>query len=181
MWKRTDRACGRTARILGEYLDGALPLRQRRAVEAHVDACAACRREMEAARGTLALLAGLPRRELSSAFDTALRERLAAAASTPPQRPRFWPGARTAEARWLRAPWPSPYRRLAPAAALAVASLGLFFLKAPPAPPPNARPVPAYVKAMVHEHQMLNTGADLNATVVGHNLNGDLLGDGDEE
>src|SRR5438445_11362465 len=76
MWKANERACGWTARSLGEFLDGTLPLAHGRAVEAHLRACAGCRRELEAMRRTLALLSGLPRRELTEDFDAALQARL---------------------------------------------------------------------------------------------------------
>ena len=36
MWKGINRACGRTARWLDEYIDGTLPLPRRRTVEAHL-------------------------------------------------------------------------------------------------------------------------------------------------
>jgi hypothetical protein len=136
-------------------------------------------------RGTLALLVGLPRRELSAEFDTALRDRLAGLRRPAEGVASGWAwmallGSRPGSTeRCLRAPWPSPVRRLAPAGVVAAAVLGVFLAR--PAPTPQkvsqARPVPVYVSVLVHEHQMLNAGADMNATVVGHNLNGDLLGD----
>src|SRR5438445_11778185 len=113
MWKRIDRSCGRTARWLGEYIDGTLPLLRRRAVEAHLRRCNRCRRELEATRRTVALLADLPRRELSAGFEAGLRARLATA---PPRRGR---------PRYQSAPWPSPFRRLAPAGVLAMAAAAL--------------------------------------------------------
>ena len=138
MWKLNERACGRAARSLGEYLDGTLPLARRRAVEAHLHACAGCRRELEAMRRTLALLSGLPRRELTGDFDAALQARLeevkgvgrrvsgvGSDRSDPTtDRRRPMPDARRAR-HYLRAPWPSPLRRLAPAGALAAVTLGM--------------------------------------------------------
>jgi anti-sigma factor RsiW len=189
MWMRINQACGRTARWLGEYLDGTLPPRRRRAVEAHLLACAACRRELETMRRTLALVTSLPRRELSGDFEASLRARLAGAE-------RGWRGA--SRSRWgrlaffllpsltrerhLRAPWPSPLRRLAPAG-IAAAALALAVWNLPPVAVTFGTPraAPAYVTALVHEHQLLSAGSDMNATVVRHNLDSDLLGDGDEE
>jgi anti-sigma factor RsiW len=173
---------------MGEYLDGTLAPGQRRRIEAHLQLCATCERELTAMRSTLALLAGLPGRELSDEFETTLGERLTGMPA--PSRRCGFPrdclvslksGAFPAEP-WLRAPWPSPLRLVAPIGAVAAAA-ALLFVKASPTtqPVPARLSVPAYVKAMVHEHQMLNAGADMNATVVAHNLNGDLLADGDEE
>jgi anti-sigma factor RsiW len=186
MWKRIDRACGETARGLNEYLDGTLPPRQRRVIEAHLQLCAACRSELNGMRDTLALLAGLPARELPDEFETELRKRLAgmpaSRVSTRAILASMMSGTLSPEP-WLHAPWPSPLRRLAPIGAVAAAAVALLFVKLAPVPQIGRErpPVPAYVKAMVREHQMLNAGADMNATVVGHNLNGDILGEGDEE
>jgi anti-sigma factor RsiW len=189
MWMRIDRGCGRTVRCLGEYLDGTLSLRRRRAVEAHLLACAACRREMETMRRTLSLVTSLPRRQLSADFDGALRARLA---GTEPGRKAaahaWWWGVAgllvptLSRERHLRAPWPSPLRRLAPAGIVAAAALGLAIWNLPPLAGrhPAGREAPAYVAALVREHQLLGAGSDINATVVGHNLDGDL-GDGDDE
>lgn len=184
MWKRIDRACGRTARLLGEYLDGTLRRPQRRVIEAHLDRCAACRRELEAHRRTLALLADLPRRELSGDFDAALSTRLAGVQGRSGETAgsRVW--FSTAADRYLRAPWPSPPRRLAPAGALAAAALALVAWRmqpVPPSPPIHPPASSAYVATLVREHQMLAAGSDLNATVVSHNVGGDLLGDAEEE
>src|SRR5688500_8989247 len=100
MWKGIRPMCGRASRWLGEYVDGTLPLARRRALEAHLRTCAACRRELEATRRTIALLADLPRRELSDNFEASLHARLAGT-----QSPRTW---WTGGSWYLRAPWPSP-------------------------------------------------------------------------
>jgi hypothetical protein len=85
-------------------------------------------------------------------------------------------------ARHLRAPWPSELRRLAPAGALAAAlALAAWNFQPWTHPPSPDRQPPAYVTALVQQHQMLNAGSDMNATVVSHNLGSDPLGDGDEE
>jgi anti-sigma factor RsiW len=179
MWKRTDGACGRTARWLGEYSDGTLPLPRRRVVEAHLRACAACRRELEATRRTLALLADLPRRELSDQFDVLLHARLAEVEGV--GRRRWW--ALFPVARHLRAPWPSPLQRLAPAGALAAGALALAVWQIQPLQHHRTVPSdpPAYVAALVQEHQLLGAGADLNSTVVSHNLGDGVLEEGEEE
>lgn len=140
-------------------------------------------------RRTLGLLAGLPGRELPARFDDALRARLAEA-----PRQRTGAGSRwtrlasrlagsLSRERYLHAPWPSPFRRLAPAGAVAAAGLGLLCWSLMPTLLPfrPGRSGPAYVKMVVQQHKLLNAGSDMNATVVGHNLGGDLLGDGDEE
>jgi anti-sigma factor RsiW len=182
MWKANNGACGRTARSLGEYLDGTLPLARRRAVEAHVHLCAGCRGELEAMRRTLALLAGMPRRELTEDFDTALQARLSELRTAGDRRDRRW--FPLLPARELRAPWPSPLWRLAPAGALAAATLGVVAWRLQPPPAPmevGGRPTPAYVQMVVQEHQRLRVASDLNATVVSHNLGEDMLAEGDEE
>src|SRR5436309_1680369 len=153
MWNRIDRMCGRTARWLGEYIDATLPLLRRRAVEAHLRRCDRCRRELEATRRTVALLADLPRRELSAGFEAGLRARLANT-----QRRRGRP-------RYLSAPWPSRFRRLALAGALAAAALALGVWRLQDLPQ-SPQPAPAYVAALVQEHQVLRAGGDLNSTVV---------------
>src|SRR5260370_38024996 len=106
MWMVINGGCGGTARARGEYLDGMLPLRRRRAVEAHLRACAACRHEVEATRRTLSLLRDLPHRELSDRFDAALQARLAGVKEAAPARVSHLPFLRP-PARHLRAPWPS--------------------------------------------------------------------------
>jgi hypothetical protein len=85
--------------------------------------------------------------------------------------------------RHLRAPWPSPLRRLAPAGAVAAAALALAIWTLQPLDALHAthHEAPAYVTVLVHEHQLLGAGSDMNATVVGHNLDADPLADGDGE
>jgi anti-sigma factor RsiW len=171
MWKANNWACGRTARSLGEYLDGTLPLARRRKVETHLHACAGCRHEMEALRRTLGLLANLPKRELSADFDTTLLARLAEVRRG---RRAAWEGGFRSLTR------PNPLLRLAPMGAVAVAVLGvaIWRLEMPREQPATAS---AYVAAVVQEHQGLGMAPDLNATVVSHNLSGELLGDGEDE
>jgi anti-sigma factor RsiW len=180
MWKATERGCHRIVRWLSEYVDGTLPLARRRAVEAHLRACAGCRYELEALRRTVSLLTGLPKRELTDDFDTALRARLEKAKA----------GRRHSDlSRRLRALFPvpgvpaSPLRRLAPAGALTAGVLGVVAWQMLPGEairPEGPRPTPAYVERMVEEHQGLRVASDLNATVVSHNLAADTLGEGDE-
>jgi anti-sigma factor RsiW len=185
MWIRINWVCDRTAQALGEYLDGTLPLRRRRGVEAHLRECVSCRHELSSLRRTLALLSDLPRRELSESFDAALSARLdrlrPAGGSLNSGLPLT--ELRSSATRYLRAPWPSEARRWAPVGAMAaVAAALLAWNMQPPAPvlAPHQRP-PAYVSMVVREHEMLGTGADMNRTVVNHNLGGDPLGDGDDE
>ena len=48
--------CDETRETLSAYLDEALAPDERRRVDAHLEGCAECRRELEALRGTVALL-----------------------------------------------------------------------------------------------------------------------------
>jgi anti-sigma factor RsiW len=169
MWKGINRPCGRTARWLDQYIDGALSLPRRRSVESHLRHCERCRHELEATRRTIGLLSDLPKRELSANFEAGLRARLA---SAPTRR----------SSRYLNAPWPSPYRRLMPAGALAAAALGVVAWRMELVPPQaSPQPAPAYVAALVQEHQVLRTNADLSSTVVSHNLVAADLGDSEDE
>ena len=171
---------------MGEYLDGTLPLRRRRGVEAHLQTCAACRSEMETMRRTLALLSDLPRREVSDGFETMLRARLAGLDPARQRPARFRlpvPAFLLPSARHLRAPWPSEWRRLVPMGALAAAAVALAawnFQPGSTGPVPTPPPL-AYVTMVVQEHQVLGAGSDMNSTVVSHNLGGDALGDDDAE
>jgi anti-sigma factor RsiW len=185
MWNRISWKCSGTARSLGEYLDGTVSRRRRRAVEAHLRGCGACRRELESLRRTLALLSDLPRRELSDNFEAALRTRLEG--MQPASRParRGWLPLSALFSPWapyLRAPWPSEARRWAPLGALAVVGGALAVWNIQPLHPELAdhQQPSAFVRMVVREHQ-LTPGADMNSTVVNHNLGGDPLGDGDDE
>jgi anti-sigma factor RsiW len=171
MWKATDRACGRTARWLGDYVDGMLSLARRRQVEAHLDSCAACRRELEALRRTLSLLAGLPRRGLDESFDVRLRARLEHEGAAGRR-----PGVGRTRPLWTLPPVLSGLRPLLPVGALAMAGVAVIAWRAE-VPVEQPRPTPAYVQALVEEHQRLRVSSDLNATVVSHNLGGDELGE----
>jgi anti-sigma factor RsiW len=180
MWKVTDRSCHRIARWLSEYVDGTLPLARRRAVEAHLRACAGCRYELEALRRTVSLLADLPKRELTEGFDAALRARLETVKAD-----RRQAGLRRRLYNLLPVPGMpvSPLRRLAPAGAMTAAVLSVVAWQMLPGAAirtEEPRPTPAYVQALVKEHQGLRVVSDLNATVVSHNLAADTLGEGDE-
>ena len=105
------------------YLDGKANRTERREVEAHLAACAACRTRAEEIRALWGVMDELPLVEPSPAFDARLRTRVAAE----PRRS-FWA-------------WLAPSPRLAFAAMLLlIASVWLSTL--PPAPPPNAAPPP---------------------------------------
>lgn len=184
MWNRISWKCGGTTRCLGEYLDGTLSRRRRHAVEAHLRGCGACRRELESLRRTLVLLSDLPRRELSDNFEAALQARLA---GMPPTRRPAQPWLSLSRlapssAPYLRAPMPSETRRWAPLGALAfvAGALAVWNVQPPSSGSPDHRQPSAYVRMVVREHQ-LTPGADMNSTVVSHNLGGDPLGDGDDE
>ena len=63
---------------LTAYLDGALSAAERAEVEAHLAACASCRAERDRLESTMALLARLPRPEVSPTFEQRFHARLAA-------------------------------------------------------------------------------------------------------
>ncbi len=135
----------------------------------------------------MALLADLPRRELSEDFDRTLRARLADVSAAGGRRTgfratRWW--SLLSAARDLRAPWPSPLHRLAPVGALTAAALALAVWQLQPMeslPYHATHHPPADVTALVQEHQLLGAGGELNSTVVSHNLGLDVLEYGEEE
>lgn len=151
---------------------------RRRAVEAHLNGCAGCRAELAALRRTLSLMANLPRRVVGDGFDAALQARLEAVRDARQDQVRGI-GVRSL---FPRAASSVAHPFLLPAGALAVVGLALFAGWSHHAVVlPAERPAPAYVQAMVAEHQRLPGGGDLSATVVSHNLGGEMLGEGDEE
>ncbi len=78
--------CARLDERLIPYLDGKLAAGERREVEAHLAACAACRRRADEFRAVTGLLDELPVVEPSPAFDVRVRARVAAA----PPRQSWW-------------------------------------------------------------------------------------------
>src|SRR5437660_1318061 len=78
--------CGQMENRLIAYLDGKANRTERREVEAHLAACAACRTRAEEFRLLCGVLDEVPMKEPSPAFDARLRARLAA---EPPRRS-FW-------------------------------------------------------------------------------------------
>ena len=108
--------CGQMENRLIAYLDGKANRTERREVEAHLAACAACRTRAEEFRLLCGVLDEVPMKELSPAFDARLRARLAA---EPPRRS-FWA-------------WLAPSPRLAFAASmLLVASVWISSLPQAP-------------------------------------------------
>ena len=78
--------CARMDERLIPYLDGKLAAGERREMEAHLAACAACRRRADEFRAVTGLLDELPVVEPSPAFDVRVRARVAAA----PPRQGWW-------------------------------------------------------------------------------------------
>lgn len=64
-------------------LQGELEPSREAEVRAHAEACAACRVELEALRGTLSAARAIPEVQVSKNFNAKLREKLAAAKATP--------------------------------------------------------------------------------------------------
>ena len=81
-------SCERMEGRLIAYLDGRAKESDRRAVESHLIACAACRARVEGFQGVWNILVELPEHEPSPAFDARLSARLA----TEPVRQGFWKG-----------------------------------------------------------------------------------------
>lgn len=99
--------CEKMSNLMVSYLDGRASAEDRSSVEAHLNACAACRERAGEFRRLWSAMGEVPEIEPSFAFDARLRQRIAAQAQ-----PRFWA--------WLM---PSP--RLAGAVAALVA-LSIF-------------------------------------------------------
>jgi anti-sigma factor RsiW len=78
--------CGHTEKKLIAYLDGKLPIAERRQFEAHLAACAACREQTEGFRSMWNVLDELPALAPSPAFDAQVRARVA----QEPRRAGFW-------------------------------------------------------------------------------------------
>jgi anti-sigma factor RsiW len=114
--------CDRAKKSLPEYLDGALASAARFAVEAHLNACAACRTECETQRRLSRLLTTMPRRQLGPEFDAALSARLRELDATPPTLASRIEAIRDR----LRVRFPLDWRVIAAPAALAALCLGLW-------------------------------------------------------
>jgi anti-sigma factor RsiW len=81
-------SCERMEGRLISYLDGRAKESDRRAVEAHLVDCGACRARVEGFQGVWNMLGELPEHQPSGAFDARLRARLA----TEPVHQGFWTG-----------------------------------------------------------------------------------------
>ncbi len=82
--KRSWFSAHLTAPVLQDVADGLVPARRLARIRRHVDACSSCTRELQAWRGVVETLEGLPRFEASEGFATralaAVRARVVAAA-----------------------------------------------------------------------------------------------------
>jgi anti-sigma factor RsiW len=78
--------CNRLEKRLIAYMDGKASGAERRDVEAHIAACAACRTRAREFGAVWGMLETLPEVEPSAAFDARLRARLA----VEPERKSFW-------------------------------------------------------------------------------------------
>jgi len=107
--------CERIESELIGYMDGRATVRERREVEQHLSACAACRARVEGLRGAWSLLDEAPATEPSAWFDARLRQRIAAEPA---------PGLMSRLAGWV------PRPRLA-LATLALVAVGCWAALAP--------------------------------------------------
>ncbi len=69
---RSPAACDDASQRLAELADGALAPPERRALEAHIDACPACRAQLAALREALAAAASAPAGAVDDATQDAL-------------------------------------------------------------------------------------------------------------
>lgn len=99
--------CERIESLVIPYLDGRASARERREVDQHLAACAACRARIQGFRGVWKVLEEAPATEPSAWFDAQLRQRIAA---EPP--PSLW----SRMGAWL----PQPRLALATLALIAV-------------------------------------------------------------
>ena len=130
--------CGHTEKKLVAYLDGKLPIAERRQFEAHLATCAVCREMAEGFRSVWEVLDELPALTPSPAFDSRVRARVA----QEPRRAGFWS--------WIV---PSPRMAFA-ATALLIASIWLSSFQ--PSRPPVARtPAAAAVQNTEAEFGMI--------------------------
>jgi len=75
--------CKRFEQQIWAYLEGQLPLAQARALEAHLQACPRCQRQMAAARATYRALHALPRHRAPEKLAAQIRHRIAEAPARP--------------------------------------------------------------------------------------------------
>jgi anti-sigma factor RsiW len=61
-----DISCVQAVALIGDYLEGALPRRERRRLEHHLAACEACRGYLEQMRTTIALTGSVRPEDLSA-------------------------------------------------------------------------------------------------------------------
>jgi len=102
-------------RRLSEYLDGTLPSRDGKRVEAHLAGCVACRKELAELRRTTELLRGLRHGEDAPDLTAAVLERIRSGEGDPSASDRV----RAAAVRFLSGAWGAP---------LATAAVGLAVL-----------------------------------------------------
>jgi len=79
--------CKRFEQQMWAYIAGQLPPRQARALEAHLQVCPYCQRQLEAAQATYHALRALPRRRAPANLSEQVRRRIAA---TPTRPTRDW-------------------------------------------------------------------------------------------
>src|SRR5579859_6493277 len=73
-----NMSCGRMEKRMMPFVDGRLKVSEQREVEAHLEACTACRVRVNEFRAVSGLLDELPQIEPSGAFDARVRARVAA-------------------------------------------------------------------------------------------------------
>jgi len=87
-------SCTGIRNLLSPYLDSALSDSLRKRVEAHLERCEACRRELEELRRTVALLGGLDDLEPPEGFAERVAGTAFRSCPVPPARRRAWSGFR---------------------------------------------------------------------------------------
>lgn len=156
-------SCQRIQRLIQPYVDGELSREERDRVEAHVDGCAACAREVREAGRLVSLLAGALERRVSDRFEQDLMAALERAA------PRSAPAAWWERFR-LRFDWRVRVPALATAGGLAAALV--ISLAVTPLMPrtgggggPTIEERNQYVSQVVERHQQLEDSEAINASI----------------
>lgn len=71
-WRRGERSCRHVVEVITDYLEGALPERERRAVDRHLAECPGCDAYLEEMRATIRITGTLSPRDVPAPVADAL-------------------------------------------------------------------------------------------------------------